>query len=876
MRGLGRAWTRLTNAVAGRHGEERLREEMEAHLHARTADHVRAGLAPEEARRRAVLEFGPVEAIRQDYREETGLPLLEDLWTDVRHALRAFGRSPAFTLVALATLGAGIGVNVAVFGVLDVVLLRPLAVSDPDSLYQLRPGPWASFKLITTSYPAFEDLRRRTRSFTDLAAFNGYAQARLVSRTGARRVVGNAVSGNYFELVGVRPALGRFFSEADERGAGSAPLVVLSDALWRREFRADPAVLGTTVRLDRGTFTVVGVAPPSFHGTETFVWPDFWVPLVSWSGERLQDRASASVTVLGRLKPGVTPEQASAELSAIAGALAREHPRTDSAQAVRLVRPGLYADNGDVIRGFLQGVGALALLVLVAACANLASLFAARAADRSRELALRMGLGAGRGRLVRQVLTEALVLATLGGAAGLGAASLLLGVLDGWSSPYGRLAVGVDGRVAGAALAFTVASALLVGVFPARQVWRSHPLPGLKGGPVAARRRLGLRDVLLGGQIAACMVLVTASLVAVRGMQRMKDAPLGFEPDGAIVAGVGLGLVGTGGGVPLETRRAMVEAVRALPGVTAAGATNRLPMTGGLRGVPVFRPGTTDLTLENAAAAPYVFTLSPGYLDAARTRLLQGRDLSWQDTPATPRVALVNQAFARALWGEAPAIGERFLLRGRPTEVVGLVEDGTYHDLQEPPRPVVFLSLSQHEGGDIVVVARSERSVAELAPDIERAVTTLAPEAEVRVQRFTHAIGGRLFPARAAAASLGVLGLLAAMLALTGLLGTAAYDVSRRTKELGIRVALGARAPHVLQAAVGRPLGLLAVGSLLGLPWGVSASRLLGRIVHRADPTDPLVLGGAVLTMALLGVAASALPALRALGVDPSRLMREE
>jgi predicted permease len=390
--------------------------------------------------------------------------------------------------------------------------------------------------------------------------------------------------------------------------------------------------------------------------------------------------------------------------------------------------------------------------------------------------------------------------------------------------------------------------------------------------------RFALRDLLLGAQIAICMLLVTASLVAVRGMVRMPHAPLGFQPQGVMLAEMDLTLVEPGGDVPLEKKKAMIEAVRNIPGVATAGTVNRVPFTGGLRGVPVFPPGTTEFTLNNSVLAPYVFTASPGYLEAAGTRLRRGRDFSWQDTARTPYVAIVNETFARKMWGDTPVIGQRFVVRGHLTEVVGVAEDGKYHNMQESPQPVVYLSLSQGEPSNVIFVARSRRAMNEMAATLERTLSGLEPNAQIKVRSWPDTLGGMLFPfpARAATISLGIMGLLAAMLAVTGIFGIAAYDVSHRMKELGIRLALGARTKDVMSAAVGRPIVLLGVGSLVGLLLGVFASRLLGKIVYQANPLDPVVLGGAVLTMALLGIAASATPALRALAVDPSRLMREE
>jgi predicted permease len=426
------------------------------------------------------------------------------------------------------------------------------------------------------------------------------------------------------------------------------------------------------------------------------------------------------------------------------------------------------------------------------------------------------------------------------------------------------------------ALILTLVSGLLFGMTPARNVWQSSPLQAMKSGPVEAtsRRQLGLRDLLLGAQIVICTLLVIASLVAVQGIVRLLHAPLGFQPQGALVADMDLSEVE--GDVPLEKTKAMIDALRSIPGVTATGMISRVPFTGGIRGIPVFPPGTTELTLNHSVLSPYGFTISPGHLETAGTRLLRGRDVSWRDTTNAPYVALVNETFARKMWGDTPAIGQRFIFLDHLREVVGVTEDGKYHSIQDPPEPAVYLPLPQNEKTHNVFVVRSSRAQNELAPAIERTLSGLEPNAQITVQSWPDMIEGALFPARVAAATLGVMGLLAAMVAVTGIFGMAAYNVSRRMKELGIRVALGARTKHVLSAAVGRPVVLLGIGASVGLLIGVFASQLLGQFVYQPNPTDPVVLGGAVLTMALLGLAASAIPALRALGVDPTKLMREE
>lgn len=715
-----------------------------------------------------------------------------------------------------------------------------------------------------------------------MAAIYGYSDAALNRRHGAvREIHGDEVTGNYFDLLGVRPQLGRFFHAADVHGPNSAPYLVLSDALWHAAFDADPGVLGKTVELNRHPFTVIGVTPAAFHGIERFKWPNYWIPMANeeqvegW--DYLHSRTSP-VTVIGRLKPGVSARQAAENLDAISTELAREYPETDKGLPVRLIHPGLLGDEGEAIRGFLYSVTVLTLLVLVAACTNLASLFAARTSDRSRELALRVALGSSRRRLMRQLLTEAVTVSLVGGAAGMVGANLLLEALNRWHPSFGHLAVSANAPVYLVAVMLTLGTALLFGMAPARQAWRSSPLQMMKHGPTVGGplRRLAPRDLLLGGQIAICALLVTASLVAVRGMVRTLHAPLGFKPNGAMLVQISQSQAGLPRDAVPGKERAILEAVQNLPGVTAAGVVNVTPMNGWIRGVPIYRPGAVEFMATDNVMATFVYAMSPGYLAAADTRLLSGRDVSWRDTARTPPVAIVNETFARRMWGPTPAVGRHFIIWGHLTKVVGVVENGRYHDLEEPPQPAVYLPLTQKVFGDVVLVVRSGRTPHDLSAVLSRTLSGFIPNASISVRSWSEALAGVWFPARAAAGTLGAMGLLAAMLAVTGIFGMAAYSVSRRRKELGIRMALGARGPQVMCAAIGRPIMLLGVGSVAGLTSGVCAGRLLRQIVYQADPGNPLVLIGAVLAMGVLGIAACAIPAMRARAIDPAMLIREE
>ena len=873
---------RISNLFRRERVEADIEAEIRSHVEMRIEANVAAGMTAEEARRDALVKFGNHLVIKERSIGADAALGLDSVGRDVMYALRQLRRSPGFAATAVVTLALGIGANIVVFSVLNAVLLHPLEVRDPQSLYQLRHKAWATGRLLTSSYPALEDYRRRNKTFSGLVGIDAYSHAVLVWRNAPYNLSGDEVTGNYFDLLGVGPEAGRFFHEADEHGPNSAPYVVLSDAIWRGAFAADPSIVGATVDLNRHPFTVVGVAAPQFHGTERFAWADYWVPMVNEEQvegyDFLHSRYSVAVTVIGRLKSGVTPQQATEDLNAIAGELGKEYPQSDDGQPLRLIHPGLIGDTGDVIRDFLWSVNALALLVLLAACANLATLFAARAADRGRELAVRVALGSSRARLARQLLTEALLVSLLGGAAGLGFAELLLRALNRLPQAVeSHLAAGVDARVFGTGMVLTLVSALLFGMLPARQAWQSSPMHALKSGvEQVGLRRFALRDVLLGVQIAICTLLVTASLVAVRGMERTLNAPIGFQPKNALLVDMDLGDWSQTADALLAEQKSLIEAVRSTPGVTAVGTVNKTPMRGGMHGARIFLPGTTNFKASNSVLAPYLFSISPGYLQAAQTRLLSGRDVSWDDTATTPYVALVNETFARKMWGDTPAIGQHFVVSGKLTEVVGVVEDGKYHDLEESAYPVAYLPLAQSEDSEPIFVVRSRRTASEMAAALRHTFSATAPNVPMGVWNWTDSIEGELLPAKAATVALSAMGLMAAMLAVTGIFGMAAYSVSRRMKELGIRVALGAGRARVMQSAVGRPLGLLLGGLAVGLMLAVMAKPLMRRIVYQAEPRDPLVLLGVLVTMALIGVAAAWIPARRALRVDPSRLMREE
>jgi predicted permease len=862
--------------------DDEIDAELQSHLEMRIEENVASGMSREEARRDALLRFGSRTATQERVTAADVNLGLAGIGRDFRYSLRQLRRSPGFALTAILTLALGIGANVVVFGVLNAILLRPLNVAGAGRLYQVE----ASGGGISQSYPDFLDLRARNTTFSDMTSYR-VSDVGLNTGLKAQRTWMYEVSCNYFDMLGVQPELGRLFHPSDDHGPNSAPFVVISDSLWRTRFNADPRAIGATVELNKHRFTVIGVAPRTFHGTELFFWPDVWVPAINEEQiegySYLNKRFNHGTFVIGETKPGVTAAQGTDNLNAVARQLTREHPTEDDGLTIVLTKPGLMGDLlGGPTRAFLAALMALAILVLAAACANLAGIFAARAADRSRELAIRISIGSTRWRILRQVLTEAVVVSFAGGIAGTVFSAALLRLLAHWQPiaefPI-RVTVAADARVYAIAFLLSFAAGILPGLLPARQIWRTDATQALKSGAATPGllRRLTVRDLLLGIQITLCALLVTASLVSLRGMERSLHAPFGFAPEGAVLAETDMHMAGYSDDSALPVQRRMIEEAARIPGVTAAGTIDEAPLNGSGNTTPVYREGTVDVRGSNSVMVPHIYNISPGYLRAAGTRLLAGRDFAWADDAHAPKVALVNETFAHTLFGNAPAVSRRFMYTDKSLiQIVGVIEDGKYESLTEAPLPAVFFPLAQNTEGDTALVLRSQLPPAEVAAAAHRMITGIDSSLPLTIQPWPDALALVLFPARVATSALSVMGLLAAMLAITGIFGMAAYSVSKRLRELGIRVALGAKRGQVMRSALGRSMILLLSGSAAGVLLGVLASRLLASIVYEATPRDPLVLAGAAAAMVLIGAIASWIPARRALGVNPAQLLREE
>jgi predicted permease len=807
---------------------------------------------------------------------------MQTLWQDLRYGVRMLKKNPGFTAVAVLTLAVAIGANAVVFSVMNGMILRALNVPQAHSLNIVER---ASDKDSSQSYPNYLDLRDRNRSFDGLAAYN-IRQVALDTGKNPSRAWVFEVSGNYFDALGIQPYLGRVIHASDEHGANSAPYIVLTYAYWHSHFQGDLSVVGRVLQLNRHPFTVIGVTPPSFRGTVLIFSADFFVPIINQDQSLLNARGNRWVSeVIGHLKAGVTPAQAVADLNSIGSDLEKRYPKENDQMSFTLEHAGLPGGGFNVaLQAFLAGLMLLAGLILLAACANLGSLFAARAADRSREVALRLALGAGPTRILRQLFTEAVLISMMGGVAGLWGSVVLLHWLSAWQ-PFPQyplnMPVNPDANVYGVALLLSLASGFLFGAAPVKQVLRADPYQIIKSGSTAAvGRRFTVRDLLLAVQIAICAVLVTSSMVAVRGLVRSLHSNFGFEPRNATLVDTDLNMAGyTVDRVPAMQKR-MIDAMASISGVTSVGLVNIPPLQAACCSESnIFTDKTADLRPSNAAARAIMFSISPEYLQVAGTPLLAGRDLTWHDDKNAPRLAVVNRLFASRMFGSATnALGGYYKVDdGTRIQVVGIVEDGKYSpNITENPRPAMFLPILQSPSTEAWLVVRSNGNSHQLAAAIRTKMGDLDAGLPTFIQTWNEAMDGALFASRMAAASLGVLGVMGAMLSVTGIFGMAAYSVSKRLRELGIRMALGAQRKEVLQAALGRAFKLLAYGSAAGLLLGILASRVLAFIVYQATPSDPLVLAGTVLALLLLGLVATWIPAQRALSIDPAMLLREE
>jgi predicted permease len=875
----------LRSLFLRRQAERDLEDEFRDHLQREIESNVGAGMSAEEARLATIRLIGPISFHQEECRDWRGTAFLEACIRDFRYAVQMLRRTPLFSAAAILTLALGIGANTTVFTFVDNILLRQAPVQHPEQLAFLNWGQSPNL-----SYPNYIDFRDRTRTFSSLIACRYTPVNFSIQARENYRAWGYQATGNYFETLGVKPLLGRFFGPTEDDRPGANPVLVISHRLWQSRFAADPSAIGRKVKVNGHPFTVIGVAPPGFTGTELIVAADYWVPMtmelqIEPGNDWIHSRSAGNAWTLGRLKPGVSRAQAEADLNRITQDLARTYPNLiNRKRRFSLSSPGLV---GKALRGPITGFGVVMMgvggIVLLLACVNLAGMLIARATDRRHEIAIRLALGAGKVRLLRQLMTESLLLAVSGGLLGFGVAFAACRLFSSWH-PTADIPVETALHPDWPVFCFTaivaLSTTLLFGLMPALPAMRTDLIPGLKNAPSDRFRRWNVRDVIVTGQIALSVILVICSVLVVRSLQHALTMNLGFDPQNAVAVSFDLRLQGYTEEQSNRFHTEVLTKLSAIPGVRAVGIIDNVPLRIGEDTGTVSR---TDRPVPppSETHSAILYKISPGYLRAAGTRLLAGRDVSDRDHKGSP-VAIVNQALAEVLFPKENPLGRRFRMTANPAdpgiEIIGVVETGKYESLGENPTPAVFQPIRQ--AGTLLfttVVARTLLPPQEATEMLRKTVLDLDPELTLfNAGSLQEQLALPLFPARAAAIVLGAFGLLAMVLAATGLFALVAYAVARCTREIGIRMALGARPGQVLSSVLRRTTVLCAIGIFIGTITTLAAGRLLSAVLYGVSPRDPATYATALLLMILVGLLACWNPAARAIQIDPARTLREE
>src|SRR5215203_583219 len=888
---LARGSSLIRNLFRRARVERNLDEEIRSYLDALIEEKVAAGMPPADARRAAAIEVGGVEQVKEQVRETRAGALFETLLQDLRYGLRALAKNPAFTAAAVLTLGLGIGATSAIFSVVNGVLLTPLAGRDPDRLVLL----WESTQdmpQIRVSYPNYLDWRRRTHSFEDIAIYNGSGQFNLTGQGEPERVRGGLASGNLFTVIGVEPALGRLISPDDDR-LDAEPVAVIADAFWRRRFAQERGVVGRSILLDGIAYTIVGVLPPSFQLTAVEVW----IPIGHFTHTPRFARANhPGLLAVGRLKANVTMDGMLADLAAAARQLQRDYPADNagigaSGALLKEVETGK-------IRQPLRVLAFAAGLVLLVACANVANLLLSRASARQHEFALRVAIGAGRRRVVRQLLTESCLLAAGGGMLGLGLgwAGVKLLIASHPANVPRLTEIQVDGTVLAFALGLSLLTGLLFGLAPALHLARSEPALALQengrragGGRARLRMVTGLSVVVL----ALALVLLVGAGLLLRSFAKLVGVDPGFEPRNVTAALIQL----PERDYPDDARRRLAfdeltRRVRSLPRVQQAALSTELPLSTGWQTpfifeelspmAPVATPGSEPLL--NAAV------VSPEYFQTARIRRVAGRGFEPSDQEGRPLVVVVSETVARRFFGGRDAVGKRIKEASDEEEypwltIAGVVADVKNQGLREAERGTVYFPLAQASSSaglpdrlkrTLWLLIRSEAPLDQLLPLLRRETAALDRNLPLaNVTTLDDALDSSLAQERFSLLLFGLFAALALVLAAVGIYGVIAYSVAQRAREIGVRIALGARRADVLGMVVGQAMRLALIGIVIGAAAALAAGRFIASLLFEVRSSDPLVFAGAALMVALVALASAAMPALRAARTDPTTAIQE-
>jgi predicted permease len=894
MRSLRRFLARLWNFAARRNSDRRLREELEMYVRLEVEGNRRAGMTPAEARRQALLKLGPAQAVRESYHAEASLPLLETVLQDCRYAIRVLRKSPVFTAVAVLTLALGIGANAAVFSLLDSLFLKPLPLPHPEQLVRIyAKGPsghyGAGFSMLE-----FENLRNHARSFTALAAEDRIAQLNLITSDGSSPVSGAFVSGNYFDIVGVQPRFGRAFLPEEDAVPNRNAVAVISDALWKTHFHSDTAIAGRQIRVNGTPFTVIGVAPAGFHGDLVGSPEEIWIPamMLGKGGFACADSSyncSVIDAVLGRLAPGIPATQAQAELTSDIVWTATDWPeRPSRRQAVLLPARAPWPESLADQNAHMQLLEAVTGSLLLIACANLAGLLLARGAARKREVAVRLAIGARRARVIRQFLTENLLLSAMGGAVGLGLSFAMKGFLarfyqtdsEGFHHLYD---VSFDWRVLIYTGAVTFLTGIFFGVLPAIWVSRQDLNAELKQSAPAATPISGrLGDSLVVGQVALCVVLVVSTGLLVRsGMQLERGT--NFDPAHVVVLRLRPELLKY---TPQQVQALVLESTRRIRENSQVQSVAF--MQGGEGLVWNWQNGREAQVAISGAEAALAHTgvtalkqdIGPGFFRTLRTPLLQGREFDSGDRAGSPRVAIVNETLATGLWPQGMAVGRTLIVNGVPHRVVGITANLQPRNVLHGPEPHLYLSYWQSgstQEGDVRLAIRVSGDAASALTAIRRTIRSIDPAVPIGEDMLmSEQVDLEYMPVLLARSVMSYCGVLALCLGAIGIYSLLAFAVRARTREIGIRIAVGARKGDVIRMILRQGVRLTFMGVFIGLGAAVCLTRLEGSLLYGVRATDPFIFAFVTIVLFVSALVASLLPARRAASIDPTMALRAE
>ena len=871
-----------------KHLEQELDAELRSHLEMAVEMNLRKGMSAEDARHEAFRSFGGVEQTKELYREQRGLPMIETTLQDLRFGLRILRRSPGFSVLAILCLTLGIGANAAVFSWVEGILFRPYpAVSHQERLLALGGTERGETGGTPLSWPDFVDLQRSSTLF-DTLFVSKITGTTLSIGDRAERTVGSIVSANYFDAIGVHPILGRGFEPGEDTGRSAHPVTVISYQLWQGRFKGDPQIIGKTQRLNGVIHTIVGVAPEGFYGTFVGWAMQFWVPasmeeIFEAGGYKLEDRGARWIEAYGRLKPGVTREQAQEETSAVAKRLEADYPDTNRGRSMQLWPLWQTPfNNARTLLPTLEIMLAVVFFVLLIACANVGNLLLVRSFARRHEMTVRLAIGASRGRLMKQLLTEGVILSAFGAVGGLLVAHwcrhalVLLFPARGGVSMH--LPGEIDWRVMAVSAGVCLLATLVVGLVPAMQSGQIDLAGALKSdsaGVVGSRGRAWVRSGLVVMQVALSFVLLVGAGLLLQSLQKIRNSSPGFSTHGVLSTAVDLVSAGYDAQRAKNFQDELLDRVKALPGVESAVFARMSPLSYGSYSESPIAVDGYQPPPEEQPTVEYN-EVGPDYFVTMGIPLVSGREFTRADNEKAALVAVVNETMARRYWRGKDPIGERVQVKGRWMRVVGVAKDSKYQSVRETPKPFFYVPWRQNfsvGGGLYVRTPLSPETMATaLAREVHALDGSLAPYEMITMQEQ---VDRSTSPQKVAVTLVGVLGGLALLLAAIGLYGVMSYAVSQSARELGLRMALGADASNVWKLVMSRGLALIAVGVLLGAAAALGLTRLMGNLLYKVSPRDPLAFGAAFAVMTIAALAACFLPALRATRTDPARALRE-